>query len=52
VRQKETIDLAFKEGYLETPRKITLDKLAEKLGISASSLGETLRLSMKRMFED
>lgn len=51
-RQKEIIDLAFKEGYFETPRRITLDKLAEKLGISASSLGETLRLAMKRMLED
>jgi predicted DNA binding protein len=52
LRQKEIIDLAFKEGYFETPRRITLDKLAEKLGISASSLGETLRLAMKRMLED
>lgn len=51
-RQKEIIDLAFKEGYFESPRKVTLEELAGKLGISASSLGETLRLAVKKMLED
>lgn len=42
-RQERVIGLAYKLGYFEFPKRITLTKLAQKLGISKSTLSEVLR---------
>jgi predicted DNA binding protein len=41
-KQKETIELAVKEGYYRNPRKITLQKLAEITKIKKQTLQEHL----------
>jgi len=48
-RQAEVLDFALEHGYYEIPRKITLDQLARKLGVSKSTLSETLRAAEKKM---
>ncbi|NHI92372.1 MAG: hypothetical protein EAX96_07695 [Candidatus Lokiarchaeota archaeon] len=42
-RQREILDVALKSGYFEIPRRITLNKLAEKLNIAPSTLSEMIR---------
>lgn len=42
-RQQEILDAAYREGYFEVPRRITLTHLAERLGVAKSTLSETLR---------
>ncbi len=41
-RQRTIFDSAMNEGYWETPRRITLTKLAELLGVSKSTLSVQL----------
>lgn len=47
-RQKEILRLAYKLGYFDEDRKITLSELAEKLGISSPSLDEILRRALRK----
>lgn len=42
--QRRILKEAIRHGYYSYPRKITLTKLAEKLGISKSYLSETLQI--------
>lgn len=42
-RQERVIGLAYKLGYFEFPKRISLTKLAKKLGVSKSTLSEVLR---------
>ena len=51
VRQREVFDLTVAEGYYDTPRRITLTKLADKLGISKSTLCEMTHLIEKQIIE-
>lgn len=41
--QRETIHLAFKEGYFAVPREITLQELAAELEISDTAVSQRLR---------
>jgi len=43
-RQQEILRFAVQMGYYDYPRRITLTKMAEKLGIAKSTLSQTLML--------
>ncbi|AEB95172.1 Bacterio-opsin activator HTH domain protein [Metallosphaera cuprina Ar-4] len=47
-RQLEILKLAYKLGYFNDDRKITLTQLAEKLGVSAPTLEEILRRASRK----
>ncbi len=47
-RQMEILKLAYKLGYFDVDRRISLRDLAEKLGISPPTLEETLRRALKK----
>ena len=48
-RQIEILKLAYKLGYFDDDRKISLSQLAEKLGISAPTLDEILRRALRKV---
>lgn len=48
-KQQEAISLAFRLGYFDTPRKISVDKLAAKLGLASSTLAVHLRRAERRL---
>ncbi|BFI75832.1 helix-turn-helix domain-containing protein [Sulfurisphaera ohwakuensis] len=48
-RQMEILKLAYKLGYFEDERRITLSQLADKLGISAPTLEQTLRKALRKI---
>lgn len=48
-RQMEILQLAYKLGYFDEDRKITLSELADKLGISVPTLDEILRRALKKV---
>jgi predicted DNA binding protein len=52
VRQREVFDLAVRHGYYDTPRRITLTKLASKVGVSKSTLCEMIQLIEHRIIEE
>jgi predicted DNA binding protein len=51
-RQEEIIRLAFSVGYFDFPRRIGSLKLANKLGISISTLSEIMRTAQRRIFAE
>lgn len=48
-RQMETFDIACRYGYYEQPKKISIEELADKLGISSSTCAELLRKAEKKL---
>lgn len=42
-RQEKVIGLAYKLGYFEFPKRISLTELADKVGVAKSTLSEILR---------
>lgn len=48
-RQMEILKLAYKLGYFDEDRKISLSELAEKLGIAPATLEEILRRGLKKV---
>lgn len=42
-KQREAVEAAIEEGYYETPRRATLEDLAERLGVSRSAVSQRLR---------
>ena len=48
-RQMEILKLAYKLGYFDDDRRISLTELAEKLGISVPTLEEILRRALKKV---
>lgn len=48
-RQIEILKLAYKLGYFDDDRRISLSELADKLGISASTLEEILRRGLRKV---
>jgi len=41
--QQEALMLAYKHGYYRTPREVTLEELADELGISQQAVASRLR---------
>jgi HTH DNA binding domain len=48
-KQRQTLISAFRLGYFRVPRLITSEKLAKRLGISSSTVGEHLRKAEGRL---
>ena len=51
-KQREAIILAFKLGYFDTPRKISSEQLATKLGLANSTLAVHLRRAERRLLAE
>ena len=51
-RQARVLSLAYELGYFEFPKKINLSGLARKLGVSKSSLSETLRTAEEKILHE
>jgi len=49
--QAEAINCAYDQGYFDTPRQTTLDRIATELGISRQALADRLRRGYKRLIE-
>ncbi|QRV17308.1 helix-turn-helix domain-containing protein [Haloterrigena salifodinae] len=47
--QQDALALAYERGYFESPRKITMEELGDKLGISQQAVGSRLRRGMKNI---
>ena len=47
--QQEALHLAYKQGYYETPREITMTELGEELGISQQAVASRLRRGTRRI---
>lgn len=48
-RQREIISRAMAEGYFEFPRKVSLTRLSELVGVKPSTLSEILRSAERRI---
>jgi len=51
-KQERALWFAITLGFYEWPRRITLTELAEKLGISASTLSELMRRGLRRVLRN
>jgi predicted DNA binding protein len=51
-KQSDAIILAFKQGYFDTPRKISSEQLATKLGLANSTLAVHLRRAERRLLAE
>ncbi len=51
-KQQEAISLAFRLGYFDTPRKVSVDELAAKLGLASSTLAVHLRRAERRLLAE
>jgi acylphosphatase len=51
-KQREALVLAFTLGYFDTPRKISSEQLAKKLGIVHSTLAVHLRRAERRLLSE
>ena len=51
-KQQDAISLAFRLGYFDTPRKVSADELARKLGLSSSTLAVHLRRAERRLLAE
>lgn len=50
--QREVLELAVEQGYFETPREVTLDKLAAHLDIPRSTVSYRLRRATAELAKD
>ncbi len=50
-RQEEILRTAYEMGYFEYPKRVNIKTLAERLGMSISTLSEMLRKSEKKVLE-
>jgi predicted DNA binding protein len=50
--QRKLMEAAIDQGYYEVPRRVTLTKLAERLGMAKSTLSEVLARGEKHLLED
>lgn len=51
-KQRDAVILAFRLGYFDTPRKVSADELAAKLGLASSTLAVHLRRAERRLLAD
>jgi len=47
--QREALILAYERGYFDTPRKASLEEIADELGITQQSLSSRLRRGHRRL---
>jgi hypothetical protein len=51
-QQQEALRIAYELGYFDIPRKATLEEVAAKLDIAASSVSERLRRAQTQLIEE
>jgi predicted DNA binding protein len=51
-KQQDALALAFKLGYFDTPRKVSSEQLAQKLGLASSTLVIHLRRAERRLLSE
>jgi len=47
--QQEVLELAYEQGYFESPRQVTMEDLGEDLGISQQAVASRLRRGTRRI---
>ncbi|ELY63561.1 helix-turn-helix domain-containing protein, partial [Natronobacterium gregoryi] len=50
--QREALEAALEYGYFEIPRRISMEELAEELGISHQALSERFRRAYETLVND
>lgn len=51
-RQREILELAVEEGYFDQPRRIDREEIADRLGLSGSTVSEHLRKAERKILTD
>lgn len=51
-KQERALWLALKMGFFHYPRNLTMQELSLRLGVSLSTLSETMRRGIRRLLED
>lgn len=51
-KQRDTLLLAFREGYFDDPREVTLDELAETFEVSPRAVSQRLRRAIYNLIEN
>jgi predicted DNA binding protein len=51
-RQRRLLEMAYQKGFFDVPRRTTLRLLATELGVSPSTLMESLRRAEARILHD
>ena len=51
-KQAETLRLALETGYFDVPRDVTLQDLADELGVSDQTVSERLRRGIATVVDD
>jgi predicted DNA binding protein len=51
-KQQEALVLAFRLGYFNTPRRVSVDALAAKLGLASSTMAVHLRRAERRLLAE
>jgi hypothetical protein len=47
--QREALIIAYEQGYYDSPQQVTLEEMANELGITGQSFGSRLRRGSKRL---
>ncbi|MEM1546443.1 MAG: helix-turn-helix domain-containing protein [Candidatus Methanomethylicia archaeon] len=50
--QEKALWLALKMGFFDYPRKIRISQLSKKMGVSPSTLSETIRRGIRKLLEE
>lgn len=50
-KQLKTLLVAYKSGYFDSPKRVTLRDLSQMLGLSPSTVKEHLRKGLKKVLE-
>lgn len=50
-RRREILNLALEQGYFEIPREVTLEELAEKMGITKTTASSHLRKAERQLVQ-
>ena len=51
-KQRELLEIAYRKGFFDVPRRVTLAQLAGELGVSRSTLMESLRRAEARVMRE
>ncbi|RBI60292.1 hypothetical protein DMJ13_18290 [halophilic archaeon] len=50
-KQRSALEVAFREGYFETPRKTSLEEIGDQLNISHQSVSQRLRTGLDNLLD-